>query len=169
MNWIFSGAPSARKTDLVKSRNDRACPLAYEPSGEDFLSISPSPPVAARGAAPAEVKLELNVTGTYFEIIDYLDRLNDLARLVVVDTLGLTPGAGAAGSTDQMSVALSARMFTTQSPAVKSAAAGKGGAASKPAAGGASTTTSSSVPASNETVTTSTSSAPQITVSPNNG
>jgi type IV pilus assembly protein PilO len=142
---------------------------AASAAGVDFLSISPTPPVPGVGAAPAEVHLSIAVTGTYFEVLDYLDRLNDLPRVVVIDTLGLTPGGGASASPDQMSVSIAARMFTTQAPAPKVTKAKPGSTGTTTSTVPGATTTSSSVPSANETVTTSTSTAPQITVSANNG
>jgi Tfp pilus assembly protein PilO len=137
---------------------------AASAAGVDFLSISPSPPAPAVGRAPSDINLSIAVTGSYFEVLDYLDRLNALPRLVVVDTLGLSPGGGeSTGATDQMSVTLAARMFTTASAAP---AAGATTTTTVPAGG---STTTSSVPSSQETVTTSTSTAPSITVSANNG
>ena len=108
---------------------------AASQSGVDFLSISPTPPSpGVSAAAPSEVRLSISVTGTYFEVLDYLDRLDDLPRLVVVDSLGLTPGGGDSntGSQDAMSVAITARMFTTAAPpttAPVNPAAGAAGAA----------------------------------------
>ena len=112
-------------------------------AGVDFLSISPAPPVPPPGAGPAEVHLQIAVTGSYAEVIDYLDRLDDLPRLVVVDTLGLTPGATEGGAADDLSVAITARMFTTAVPATTTtgSAGATGGTTTTTAPGGSTTTT----------------------------
>jgi hypothetical protein len=85
------------------------------------------------------VLLSITVSGTYFSIIDYLDRIDSLPRLVVVDSVTFAPGEG----TDQVSLSLSARMFTT--------AAGVAGTTTPP------TPTGSQVTASSTTTT-----APQV-------
>ena len=85
-------------------------------SGVDFLSIAPTPPAASADALlPPAVGLNISVNGGYFQVRDYLNRLNDLTRLVVVDTVALTPGETATGA-QSLAVSLTARMFTTTLP-----------------------------------------------------
>ncbi|MDP9386591.1 MAG: type 4a pilus biogenesis protein PilO [Actinomycetota bacterium] len=99
-------------------------------AGIDFISVAPSEPApatpatgaaaagaapaatAAPGTPPAEIKLQLQVSGGYFQVLDFLNRLNDLPRLVVTDTLTIN-------SDDQakLTVAVSARMFVRTVPA----------------------------------------------------
>lgn len=88
-------------------------------AGIDFISISPAlpaagtattapgAPVAPAGAAPPEIKLALQINGGYFQVLDFVNRLDALPRLVVTD--GLTLSADAAA---RISVSLTARMFT---------------------------------------------------------
>ena len=125
-------------------------------SGIQFLSISPSPPAAATGptgsaaapapspatpaagAKPAVINLQMSVSGGYFQVVDFINRLNGLPRLVVIDSLGLTAGpAGpqAAASTTGLNVSITARMFVSEAAPV----AGSTGAPITP--GGATTTT----------------------------
>lgn len=86
-------------------------------SGVDFLSISPAPPAASVDPAlPSAVNLSITVDGGYFQVLDYLNRVDDMDRIVVVDTLGLSPTGGEDGGPSGLSVSLSARMFTTASP-----------------------------------------------------
>lgn len=95
-------------------------------AGVDFLSISPTPPVASTTPGqPSEIVLSINVEGGYFQVLDFLNRVTALPRIVVVDTLGLT---SAESAQEPLSVALTARMFTTatsvaQAPAPAPAAA----------------------------------------------
>lgn len=134
-------------------------------AGIDFLSITPTPPAtqtqttpttppttAAGGsspstsapatgttpaaATPVPIKMAMSISGGYFQVLDFINRLNRLPRVVVID--GLTMNASAAGAATTLSVSLQARMFTTSSRAVS------GGAATGSAGGGspgASTTT----------------------------
>ena len=46
--------------------------------------------VPAPSAAVTEMKVNIAVTGTYLQVIDFVNRLNAAPRLVVVDALGLS-------------------------------------------------------------------------------
>lgn len=83
-------------------------------AGVNFVSISPGVPALSAGLPPV-ISLSINVTGGYFEVIDYLDRLEDLPRIVVVDNLSLRPSAEESGTTS-LTVAITARMFATSAP-----------------------------------------------------
>jgi type IV pilus assembly protein PilO len=61
-------------------------------SGIDFMSIAPAIPVASTTGGPPQIALTLSVTGGYFQVIDFLNRLAALPRVVVVDGVNLTPG-----------------------------------------------------------------------------
>jgi Tfp pilus assembly protein PilO len=94
-------------------------------SGIDFLSIAPTPPVAAvvdptapppepgqqAVTAPSQISLSISVTGGYFQVLDFMNRLTDLTRIVVIDTVTVAPAAGS-----DLSVQLAGRMFTTAVP-----------------------------------------------------
>ena len=109
-------------------------------SGVDFLSVAPTPPAAPAAAAsaggtapaPAEIRLALSITGGYFQVIDFVNRLNEMPRLVVIDTMNV----GASGEATQLSVQLTARMFVSSVPAGAAPATG-----SAPASGAPTTTT----------------------------
>jgi Tfp pilus assembly protein PilO len=135
-------------------------------SGIQFLSVSPSPPstetgpagaapapttpatpaTPGAGARPAVINLQLSISGGYFQVVDFVNRLNGLSRLVVIDSLGLTGSSQATpgGSTD-LTVAISARMFVRAATPVAGAASGApvtpGGATTTTAPGSATTTT----------------------------
>jgi hypothetical protein len=107
--------------------------------------ITPTPPAAqsrgttpggTSGATPVPIKMSLTISGGYFQVLDFINRLNRLPRIVAIDSLSIT----ASGDISNMSVSLSARMFTTSSASVSGAAAG-GGTTTTP--GGSTTTTSS--------------------------
>lgn len=114
-------------------------------AGIKFLSITPTPPAsatagsaAASGTAaggsttPIPIKMSLTISGGYFQILDFINRLNKLPRIVVVDNLSITGGA----DISNMQVAISARMFTTSPRPVS-------GGTSSPTTPGATTTTTS--------------------------
>jgi type IV pilus assembly protein PilO len=127
---------------------------AASAAGVDFQSVSPSPPEASQVGGPPVIRLAINVSGTYFSIIDYLDRLEKLPRLVVVDNVTMTPSQ----DTDQVALALTARMFTTDVAALAAAP------------GTAPSTTPTTVPVSTQQPVTPPTTAPaQSTVSGSNG
>jgi Tfp pilus assembly protein PilO len=69
-------------------------------SGVDWLSISPSPPAASATGGPTEITLSIQVSGGFFQVLDYLNRLESVPRLVVVDSVNVTAGGGDAAGTD---------------------------------------------------------------------
>jgi Tfp pilus assembly protein PilO len=91
-------------------------------AGIDWLSIAPSPPVATGGAGPnSTIAVSMQINGGFFEVLDYLNRLEDLERLFLVDTVnvstagsdsGSTGGAATTGGAPNLSVTLTGRMFT---------------------------------------------------------
>ena len=98
-------------------------------SGVDWLSISPSPPVASTSSGPkSTIALSIQIDGGFFQLLDYLARLEHLDRLVILDSVSVsTGGTGTGGSTGStagggstsgsstdptLSVTLTGRMFT---------------------------------------------------------
>jgi Tfp pilus assembly protein PilO len=86
-----------------------------------------APPVAA--STLFQVPLTLSVTGSYFEVEQFLNKLEGLKRSMLISGLTLTPGAGAAtatssststasdGSPSDLKVVLTGRVFLTQGSA----------------------------------------------------
>jgi Tfp pilus assembly protein PilO len=123
-------------------------------TGIDWLSIAPTPPTATVGPGPTStIGISMQISGGFFEVLDYLNRLEGLERVVIVDTInvaaagadsGTTGGStGSSGSGDSSSggapdlnVTLTGRMFT--------------GADTAPVAGGA---TTPGIPATSPTTT----------------
>lgn len=112
-------------------------------AGIEFLSITPSVPAAATtgngapaaGAPPPSVSMTMSIKGGYFQVLDFVNRLTDLPRIVVIDSLNVNAGGGT------LDVSLQARMFVSALPAA--------------ATPGASTTTTAR-PAATATTTTTT-------------
>lgn len=88
-------------------------------SGLQWLSITPSTPVAGAEGAPSIISLNMTLQGTFFQLLDYIGRLERLRRLVVIDSLSLSVGGteGDANSlVPSLSVTVVARMFTLAPP-----------------------------------------------------
>jgi Tfp pilus assembly protein PilO len=117
-------------------------------SGIEFLSITPTPPSQSGGGtpsaagAPPAVKLSMNITGGYFQVLDFVNRLDRLPRIVVIDGMTLSGSQGG-----QLTAQLTARMFVS---AVKPVAGSTGAAGTTGSATG-STTTSTAVPGATTT------------------
>jgi Tfp pilus assembly protein PilO len=131
---------------------------AASAAGVDFLSISPGVPSMSDPALPPVISLNIDVRGEYFSVLDYLDRMSELPRVVVVDTLGLTPSESATGQ--ELTVAIVGRMFATSAPQLTTPAP-----IATPAP--TTTTTAPATPEAQQQVTTSTTAPPQITVTTN--
>jgi Tfp pilus assembly protein PilO len=127
--------------------NDRATA-----SGIDFVSIAPALPTAGAVAAatpgatgvaapaPAQISVSLQITGGYFQVIDFINRLADLPRILVLDTLNVASDNGG-----HLTVGIASRMFVRQVPA---------GFAAPGSAAAAATTTTTAAGASGSTTTT---------------
>ena len=168
LDALKAGVPAAPELDQFLLDADDAA----ERAGVELTSITPSKPSAdpaaaatptsspsttaapaagatasvgdgAVGAPPNAITVAVDATGGYFQVLDFLNRLDDLPRVVVVESLALASasGAGAEGdaatapatsgtSSSQLTMSISARMFTT-APA----------AAAQDASAGAATTT----------------------------
>jgi Tfp pilus assembly protein PilO len=114
-------------------------------SGVDWVSVSPSVPSAGAANTPSTIAMSIQVQGGFFQVLDYLNRLEHLERVVVVDSVNLSATDNGTAS-PPITVNLSARMFTS-APAARTGSAGAGGAtgATTTTAPGTPTTTAGSV------------------------
>ena len=99
--------PQPDVAGFILGANDAAVRAAV-----DWVSVAPTSPVAGGAGAPSSIGVSIAVNGEFFALVDYLRRLENLGRLVVVDSLQLAP-AGEAGGLLRLSATLSARIFTT--------------------------------------------------------
>jgi Tfp pilus assembly protein PilO len=82
-------------------------------AGVDFLTIAPKTPEAS-ATGPANIGLAINVKGGYAQVLDFMNQLLRQQRVVVIDTIQVTPAPSDAG--EELSVSLTGRMFTTEIP-----------------------------------------------------
>lgn len=126
-------------------------------AGIDFLSISPGQPTAG-STGVSTISLTITLNGSFFQLQDYLQSLENLSRLVVVDSINVSAGAtsssGSTGSTTGSSsgsgalgVTLTGRMFTRAAPTATTGGTGT----TTPSTGSSSSTTT---PASGSSSTT---------------
>lgn len=95
-------------------------------AGVDFLSITPSQPAPSTTPGVAtEIKLSLTVEGGYFQTLTYLDHLLALPRIVVLDSVQVTPK----GDNGDLVISLLGRMFSQERAGVAAGAAPAPGAA----------------------------------------
>jgi Tfp pilus assembly protein PilO len=72
---------------------------AADASGVDWVSVSPTPPAPPSETAPAdaravlEVVLEMSVEGGYFQVQDFITRLETLSRAVMINSVDLATGS----------------------------------------------------------------------------
>jgi Tfp pilus assembly protein PilO len=79
-------------------------------AGVDFMSIAPARPGDATGGLPPSMTVDMAVEGSYFSVIDYLNKLLALPRIVVLDSIRVNPQA--ATHAPKLSVNLTARVFS---------------------------------------------------------
>jgi Tfp pilus assembly protein PilO len=135
----------ANLAQFILDANDAA-----STSGVDFLSITPTPPAGlgqstagttppagATGASAVPIKIAMSVSGGYFQVLDFMNRLNTLSRLVVIDGVNMTAQAAS------LQVSLQERIFTTSAQPVGGGTSGGGATAgtTTTTAPGATTTT----------------------------
>jgi Tfp pilus assembly protein PilO len=107
-------------------------------AGVDFVSISPTAvSVSKVPGGPPSVAVSLEVSGDYAATLNFLDRLAELPRIVVLDEVQMTPG-----EEGKLTAHLGGNIFTTEEPAVPVAA----GAPTAAATTATSTTTTTVAP-----------------------
>ena len=84
--------------------------LAIETDVE-LQTIAPSLPSAAEESDLREIRTSIQIEGEFFEVLGFLFGLNDMERLVRVDTVALSSSSDDLGETI-LAVSLELRMFT---------------------------------------------------------
>jgi Tfp pilus assembly protein PilO len=120
---------------------DQANQIATD-TGVKWASVAPSDPTGSAAAGTPttsnEIQLAISVSGGYYEVLDYLNRLDNMPRLVKVDQLGLTGGTDENGQ-QSLTASVTARMFVQPAAAATpdastspTSVAGGGGVAATP-------------------------------------
>lgn len=133
---------------------------AASDAGIDLTSISDSQPEAG---TPPSVKISLAVTGHFYQVLQFLNDLAGLPRIVVIDNVALAPGGGASGApkvgiSPTLSVTLSGRVFVTSAPSK----AGAGASTTSPGTPNTVPGSATTVPTTSATTSATTSTAVQV-------
>lgn len=90
-------------------------------SGIEWLSVNPTPPAAGTSGFQV-VALTMNVEGGYFQMQDFLVRLETLSRAVRIDGLNLAPAGSTQGrGSPKLTAALTMKLFVAAPPPPASA------------------------------------------------
>lgn len=92
----------------------------------DFLSITPAPPEPTPALNISTISMSIRAEGRFFNVLDYLDRLEELERIVVIDELALARQVAAEEVQQQ---AQAAQTGAAPAPASPAPGAGGGGSA----------------------------------------
>ncbi len=113
--------PTADLPKLIKILSD-----VSDRSSVDFFTMSPSAPAADLSGTFSTILTQVNVTGGYFSIIDFLYRLETLQRAakvtsIVLSSAGAASGTQASGTTtttaSELNLQLTVEFYTTDSSA----------------------------------------------------
>lgn len=121
--------PEPDLAGFIRTMNDVATS-----SQVDWSSLTPAAPTTGVGGAPATVGLSIKVDGTFFQLLDYLRRIENLERLVVIDAVDMA-AVPATGGPSKLTLNLQGRTFASFLPAGAASASPSGSAGSFPGAG----------------------------------
>ena len=95
------------------------------------MSVVPTPPVADLRTGLSTISVTLQVEGSFFALVAYLQHLENLPRLVIVDSLDITRLAADPGG--ELAVTMGLRVFTSAPAATAAGASGRLGPATSAA------------------------------------
>jgi Tfp pilus assembly protein PilO len=87
---------------------------AARKSAIDWLAVSPGLPQAGQQAGVEEISLSMNLTGGYFQVEDFVARLETLGRALKISQVTLGPGPA---GLPQLAAALVMKIFFATTPA----------------------------------------------------
>ena len=111
---------------FIRTMNDLAAAARV-----DWSSLTPAPAVANAAGGPVTIPITVDVEGTFFQVLDYLKRLEDLERLVVVDALDVA-ASGAMEGTAKRAVNLRGRTVAASAGPAGGAPVATAGASAAP-------------------------------------
>jgi Tfp pilus assembly protein PilO len=132
-------APEARRT--IREVQEQIPPVANLPglilllqnaatsAGLDIVSLSPGNPTLAPSGDISVISVSLSTIGTYFEVTDFMHRIETLPRAAKVTALSLAPSAAAVvGSVPELTVTGTIELYTSDTSAGPGSSPGPTGA-----------------------------------------
>ena len=121
LDQVLATIDEAGKGSGVSVANVAPAPL---PTGNKPKTGTSSAGTPGGTSGLPEVRITMNATGNYFQLVDFMNRLNGAPRLLVVDTFSLS------GSNDKVTTAITGRMFVQPSavPSTTTTVPASGGA-----------------------------------------
>jgi Tfp pilus assembly protein PilO len=136
--------------DFIEQANTLA-----DQSGIDWLSITPGVPAASTSGGPTTIGLSIQLSGSFYQTLAYLDSLESLSRLVIIQNVSISAGSGGSTSSSgsstspssgsatattgqpqgELTVTLTGQMYTQATPPAAN------GTTTTPAPGGGTSTT----------------------------
>lgn len=113
----IAGATAIVPSETALPATLREIQAAADDSGIELLTLAPSTPGPVTGAdelALAQMSLPMSVEGSYFQVVDFLRRIEDpelVARGVIIDAVTVSPG-----DYPTLSVTITARVFANVVP-----------------------------------------------------
>jgi Tfp pilus assembly protein PilO len=150
-----SEAPRARQT--IANVNNQIPETADEPgiinllnnaalaAGIDIIQIAPATPTFDPATGLSTIPVSVSVTGSYFEITQYLYEIETLPRAAKATTLSLSPSGSGIGGVPSLTAALTIDLFTSDASAGPLSAPGPTTGATGSGTTSSSTTSSTSV------------------------
>ena len=83
---------------------------AARKSAIDWLSVNPGAPTTMAQAGVQEIGVSMNLTGGYFQVQDFVTRLEALGRAVKISQVSLSPGPN---GLPQLAATLVMKLFTS--------------------------------------------------------
>lgn len=87
-----------------------AANAAAKATGVEYLTVSPQPP-AIDAAGPSKIGVAVTVKARYGQLLDFMQRLLDMPRVLVIDSMQVAPAEDG-----MLSVSIAGRTFTAWVP-----------------------------------------------------
>lgn len=107
---LMAAVPDGDELAALVVDLDTAAQLA----GVEVVAITPSPPTAPEAPGPVPIDIVVNVDGGYFQVLDFVNRVLDLERIVVIESVNAN--ASVAGTLVDLNVTIAATAFMATAP-----------------------------------------------------
>jgi Tfp pilus assembly protein PilO len=105
---------ASRKVGVSLDTLAPAAPVAVSATAPGVVAAAPVAPAAATNVALFQVPLTLNVTGSYFELEQFVNKLEGLKRSFLVTGFSISDATSDKAALDDLTIALTGRVFLSQ-------------------------------------------------------